>query len=95
MLEIKKFELGLVVTTIGIHAEIQDNEKFGAEIFRALARYTNGDWGEIPKEDKATNEEAIRDEFRVFAGYKTSKGKIWIITEADRSVTTILFPKEY
>mgnify|MGYP006981750763 FL=1 len=45
--------------------------------------------------DKEMNELALKDGGRLMGTYKTCKGKVWIITEADRSVTTVLFPKEY
>jgi len=67
-----------------------------------LKRHQSGDWGDLCDEDKKANEEAISHEGepekqqRVFSAYKTSAGeKIWVITEWDRSVTTLLLPEEY
>lgn len=59
-------------------------------------RHCNKDWGEMDEEDKVLNDAAVENgEDRFFSIYETCKGRIWIITEADRSVTTILFPSEY
>ena len=71
------------------------------EVFRGfnpapyLARHLAGDWGDLCEEDKAENELSLKEGFRLLSAYETEIGKIWIITEADRSVTTILFPSEY
>ncbi|RHV20488.1 hypothetical protein DXB71_17675 [Blautia sp. OM05-6] len=88
------FEMGLVVITNGINDKL-DNVRFSKELKVALHRFTCGDWGEMEPEDIEANNEALRNGERLFAAYKTSEGKIWIITEADRSATTILFPNEY
>jgi hypothetical protein len=61
-----------------------------------LDRHVTGDWGEVGAEDGRLNDEALEDGSRVLSAYHTLKGvKLWIITEADRSVTTILRPDEY
>ena len=88
------FDMGLVVITNGINDKL-DNLRFSKEITAALHRFTCGDWGEMEQEDIEANSEALRNGERLFAAYETSEGKIWIITEADRSATTILFPDEY
>lgn len=88
------FEMGLVVITNGINDKL-DNVRSNKELTVALHRFTCGDWGEMEQEDIEANNEALRNGERLFAAYETSEGKIWIITEADRSATTILFPDEY
>ena len=90
-----KFELGKTVVTIGIDKAISENPLFHYEILQALQKYKEKDWGDTCEEDAETNEEAVSQGERILAVYNTSKGKIWIITEWDRSVTTILFPSEY
>ena len=56
----------------------------------------NGDWGEVPEEDKQANEFSVEHEFRILSAYTTSAGdRIWILTEADRSATTTMLPSEY
>ena len=63
----------------------------------SFVRFTSGDWGDLCEDDKALNEDALKDGDRLMGEYvdKERGWKIWIITEADRSVTTILFPSEY
>ena len=60
-----------------------------------LARHTSGDWGNLDEDDRRENERALRHGWRVLSSYPVGEETIWIITEADRSVTTILLPKEY
>ena len=91
----KYFTLGRQVVSQKISIEILENKIFAIEIFKAMERFCNKDWGEMDEEDKATNEQALIEGNRIMGAYQTCKGKIWIITEADRTVTTILFPSEY
>lgn len=90
-----KFKLGQVVVTRTINNEIADNSKFAEEVMQCLRKYANCDWGDTHEDDKPLNDEAVKHGERILAAYKTSQGKIWIITEADRSATTILYPDEY
>lgn len=61
-----------------------------------LSRHLRGDWGELGQEDKAENELSLKYGFRLLSSYQvTDTEKIWIITEADRSLTTLLLPEEY
>ena len=88
--------LGKMMMTRGISEGIADDLKFAKEATKALVRYKNGDWGDMCDEDKQMNDEAVKHgNDRIFAAYNTSQGKIYIITEWDRSVTTILFADEY
>ena len=85
--------LGLVVATPGALAAL-DEARESALGF--IARHAARDWGEVPPEDWEENEFSIKNELRVLSAYSLRNGaKIWIITEADRSVTTILLPEEY
>lgn len=87
---------GMLLATAGVAAKLQGNEKFEKEVQASLAKYLRGDWGSCHEEDKAMNDEALQSgEGRILAAYETSEGEIWIITEHDRSATTILFPDEY
>jgi hypothetical protein len=63
--------------------------------FDYLARHATGDWGELCAFDRRQNEIALRESYRVLSSYETTAGRVWVITEADRSVTTILLPEEY
>jgi len=60
-----------------------------------LARHAGGDWGDLDGHDRRQNELALRDGERIFSSYATASGKVWIITEADRSSTCVLLPSEY
>ena len=90
-----KFQLGQVVATRGIKADMDESNLFHNEVIASLSRHHNGDWGVMSEDDKAMNDEALTSGDRIFSAYETSKGKIWIITEWDRSATTVLYPDEY
>lgn len=86
-------ELGAVVATRGVLAALAEAEQGYLEF---LARHVTGDWGEVDSFDAEQNELALREGYRILSAYTLSTGvKIWIITEADRSATTILLPDEY
>jgi hypothetical protein len=84
--------LGRVVATPGALKLLMEA---GGYPFDLLARHATGDWGELCAFDRRQNEIALRDGYRVFSSYEVSAGRVWVITEADRSVTTILLPEEY
>ena len=87
----KTFSLGGLFATPGALSEISPGERLAA-----LARHSRCDWGECGPEDWQANDEAVDQELRLFSVYRDRNGvKFWIITEADRSVTTILLPDEY
>ncbi len=87
------FELGRVVATPGALQALEENKKYGMEY---LGRHLFGDWGDLEQEDKEENELSVRKGFRILSAYKLPDGqKLWIISEADRSVTTLLLPSEY
>lgn len=86
-----KFPLGKTVATPGVIACITL-----LEIHLALTRHHNGDWGNLDEEDMQSNEDALIEGSRLLSAYYSNQGiKFWIITEADRSVTTVLLPSEY
>ena len=87
------FDLGQLVATPGALAAL---EKTGQNAMDFLSRHVRGDWGELPKEDKDENQLSLDKGFRLLSSYRTTAGdKIWVITEADRSHTTLLLPDEY
>ena len=87
------FELGQIVATPGALAVLK---KAGQQPGEFLTRHVNREWGDIPDEDRRENEYSLEHGFRLLSAYKTNAGdRLWIITEADRSVTTLLLPKEY
>lgn len=65
------------------------------EIARGISRHITGDWGHIPPDDIQANEAALVDGNRLLSAYGSGEQRFWIITEADRSVTTILLPNDY
>ena len=88
-----RFPSGHVAATIGALEALQDDTGLAALL---LARHLAGDCGDTCAEDKAINEDAIEHGNRVMSVYKMIGGQIiWVITEADRSVTTFLLPEEY
>ena len=89
------FELGREVVTPGIYGAMESSYKFATEIMHVMRLFCLGNWGRISAEDKEMNELALKDGDRLMGTYRTCKGKVWIITEVDRSVTTVLFPREY
>ena len=84
--------LGRVVATPGALKLLSE---IGEDPFDYLARHATGDWGDLCAFDRRENEIALRDGLRVLSSYEVPAGRVWIITEADRSVTTILLPEEY
>jgi hypothetical protein len=88
-----KFSLGQVASTPGAIAALQES---GEEPTPYLQRHNGGDWGELDEHDERENELSLQRGFRLLSAYTLRSGvKIWIITEADRSSTTILLPCEY
>lgn len=83
------FDLGQLVMTPGAAA-------LGVNFLPYLARHVCGDWGELDDFDRRENDKAVRNGTRILSAYTVLGGeRIWLITEADRSVTTILLPEEY
>jgi hypothetical protein len=87
------FPLGQCVATPGALAALEEAGQSPADF---LNRHVAGDWGEIDREDRGLNEQALKEGARIFSVYRTSKGvKVWVITEADRASTCVLLPDEY
>lgn len=85
------FDLGQVVATPGVLQAVSRSEIQGF-----LYRHCHGDWGMVCPEDAEENWFALHNGFRIFSAYCSSNGvQVWVITEADRSVTTVLLPEEY
>ena len=91
------FPLGTLAMTRGVNDKVAENEAFAAFVLGSIKRHASGDWGNMCPEDKTENELALKHgDLRLFSAYESpSLPKIWIITEADRSATTVLFPDEY
>ena len=88
-----RFQPGFLTATPGALEALEDAKQSPMEF---VQRHLACDWGEVCDEDKAENELSIKEGFRILSAYRTNKGvRLWIITEADRSSTTILLPEEY
>jgi len=86
-----KFSLGRLVATPGVATRVPRKE-----IHDALRRHGCSDWGELCEDDIESNNYALEHGYRLLSSYKSADGvRFWIITEADRSVTTVLLPEEY
>ena len=97
-----RFDLGQLCQTPGAQEVLQ---RYQVNPFQLIGRHVRGDWGDVCEEDARANEDALREGARVLSAYTlpplSSEAetlrptKVWLITEADRSVTTILLPEEY
>jgi hypothetical protein len=96
-----KFQLGKTVQTQGIAHESKDDPIFARNIQTIFTRYIGGDWGDLCDDDKKMNDDAVATgDDRILASYlvptaNAETKKVYIITEYDRSVTTVLFADEY
>ena len=85
------FELGSLLITSSAQLKLDP-----ADVLEAIHRHAVGDWGELDDEDKAENELSLKEGFRILSAYTDRNNtKFWIITEADRSATTVLLPEDY
>lgn len=85
------FRLGHLVATPNALDKLQQ-----PDILTALQRHQGGDWGDVDDQDRQANDRALTEGTRIFSVYHSAKQlKFWIITEADRSVTTVLMPEDY
>ncbi|HYX29128.1 MAG TPA: hypothetical protein VE863_11220 [Pyrinomonadaceae bacterium] len=90
---VTRFVLGQTYITPGAEEALMIAGQTGIEFLR---RHMSQDWGDLSDEDVRENDLSLREGFRVLSAYRTVKGqRLWIITEADRSATTILLPDEY
>ena len=90
---ITRFALGRTCITPGAEEALQIAGQTAIEFLR---RHMSCDWGELSEDDIAENELSLKQGFRLLSNYQTGKGQqLWIITEADRSSTTMLIPSEY
>jgi hypothetical protein len=85
------FELGRMVATPGALSLFAS----GVNPTDLLARHYSGDWGDLGAFDRRENDRALKTGERLFSAYDTPAGRVWIITEADRSSTCVLLPEEY
>jgi hypothetical protein len=88
-----RFMLGRIVATLRVLDAFKET---GEDPREFLLRHISGDWGEVDEHDRRENEYALVHGLRLLSAYRLNdQTKIWIITEADRSATTLLLPSEY
>ncbi len=88
-----RFDLGHTVWTPGAQEALVVAAHLPIEF---LLRHKRGDWGDLDQEDRRANEAALVHQSRLLSAYRTRLGaKLWVITESDRSATTLLLPEEY
>ena len=85
------FKHGQIVATPGALVLAEN----GVNLWEYLERHLSGDWGDLDDADKAENDFSVKNGYRILSAYNTLSGRLWVITEADRSVTTFLLPEEY
>ena len=85
-----RFPLGQVAITANASLRLSTEE-----VMTALSRHASGDWGDLCPEDTLANDHALNDGGRLFSAYGQGEERFWIITEADRSITTVLLPDDY
>ncbi|MEI6195349.1 MAG: hypothetical protein WCS42_13575 [Verrucomicrobiota bacterium] len=86
-----KFQTGQIVATPNVLAQLTQDD-----ILRGLARHQAGDWGDLDTDDRKENDRALEKGSRLLSAYRAENGvKFWIITEADKSSTTVLLPEDY
>lgn len=98
----KEFNLGRIVLTKTVDAKMKSDPAFQRFVTLSLGKHIRNNWGNVSPEDRQRNDEAVNDGGRIHSVYYRPGMKkdeperaIWIITEADRSATTIIFPDEY
>ena len=84
--------LGKLLATSGALSVLEKNR---VHLFDLVKRHQAGDWGDLSPDDWTANDQAVQHGGRILSAYLTVGGRFWIITEADRSATTVLLPEEY
>ena len=94
-----KFPIGTLAASQGVNIQMEGDPNFKRFVFGCVDKHIRGQWGKVPREDAELNERALQGGARIMSVYaipgRLEQSDLWIITEADRSVTTILFPNEY
>lgn len=86
------FQLGRCVATVGVDDLLR---RLALNPYDLLSRHVRGDWGDLDESDKSLNRRALLDRSRLMSSYSVGDKKVWVITDADWAVTTILLPSEY
>ena len=85
-----RFPLGQLAVTANASLRLATEE-----VLTALRRHASGDWGDLCPEDAMANDAALQHGGRLFSAYGQGESRVWIVTEADRSVTAVLLPEDY
>jgi hypothetical protein len=88
----ESFPLGGILATPGALDALREA---GENPLNLLSRHASGDWGELDPHDRRENVLALKNGWRILSSYPIGEQRVWVITEADRSVTTILLPEDY
>ena len=92
-MKLARFPLGRIVATPGALAALEEAAEIPGTL---LKHHVTGDWGDVNEDDRRENEHSLVQGCRLLSAYTLSNGtRLWVITEADRSATTILLPSEY
>ena len=86
------FPLGRILATPGALRALRESDE---DLLHLLSRHASGDWGDLDAHDRRENGLALKNGWRLLSSYPVGGDRVWIITEADRSVTTLLLPEEY
>jgi len=93
---VNTFPTGRLLMTRGVADKLADDTTFAGFVLESIHRHMSADWGDLGEEDKQENDFSLQNGLRLLSAYvRVGLPKIWIITEADRSATTVLFPEEY
>ncbi|MDY0236631.1 MAG: hypothetical protein RBR71_11405 [Gudongella sp.] len=97
----RRLKTGSVMMTAGIRNFLEESEENVIKVLECLERHKMCDWGDLSDDDREVNDAAVdldmkgKPSDRIMSAYDVGENRIWIVTEWDRSVTTILFPEEY
>jgi len=92
---VNKFLLGFIHATDGALDALSEMPDGVAQFDKMIDRHAAGDWGDLSDDDKAENEFSLNKYLRLLSAYNVNGVKFWVITEANRTLTTILLPSEY
>ena len=87
-----RLPLGHVIATPGALDVVRTHR---LDVLALVHRHASGDWGDVSEHDAQANDRSAQNGTRVLSAYETAGGRLWIITEADRSATTVLLPSDY
>lgn len=91
-----KFKIGRTLAAQTVAYRMNIDREFSAWVSKCLLRHSEGDWGDVSPEDQKLNDEALNLNARIISQYNSKVfPTVWLITEGDRSKTTIIFPSEY